>query len=121
MPLRFRRERVTARSLIVVTLILAALPLGCGSHPGIALVDPAKYQFHDCTQLARDLKPLRERAHELQALYQRAARDSGGAFVAKVTYEADYLTTIGDIELIETAMREKKCASSTAGDAPAAR
>ena len=107
-----------ARSSIVMILVLAALPLGCGSHPGIALVDPAKYQFHDCAQLERELKPLREQAQELRALYQEAARDSGGELVARVAYEPDYLTTIGNIELIEAAAREKKCAPLASSGAP---
>jgi hypothetical protein len=110
---------MSALPRIMVTLVLAALPFGCGARVEMALVDPAKYQFHSCEQLEREMKQLRERAHELQALRDKATRDPAGAFVAGVAYEPDYLTTLGNMELVETAAREKNCSPPIVGMAGA--
>jgi len=109
-------DRVSARSSILVILLLAALPLGCGGRPEMALVDPAKFQFHTCAQLEREMTKLRDRAQELRTLHAKATRDS--PLVARVAYEADYVSTIGDIQLIESAGREKSCDPAIAATAP---
>ena len=96
-----------SRPAVIVTLLLAGLPLGCGGGPETALVDPAKFRFHTCTQLQREMTKLRDRAQELRALYEKAQRDS--VIVARVSYEADYLSTIGDMQLIEAEAQERKC------------
>ena len=105
------------RLSILVLLILAALPLGCGGRVEMALVDPDKYRFHTCAQLTREMTKLRDRSRELRALYDKAARDS--SLVARAAYEADYLSTIGDMQLIEAAAREKNCDPPVIAAAPA--
>lgn len=107
------------RPSLIVTLVLAALPLGCGGRVEMALVDPAKYTFYNCAQLQRDMTRLREQEQELKTLHDKVARDS--LLVARVAYEADYLSTIGDMQLIETAARDRECnpAITIAADAPA--
>jgi hypothetical protein len=90
-----------------VSLIIAALPLGCGGRVEMALVDPDKYRFHTCAQLTREMTKLRDRSQELRALYDKATRDS--PLVARTAYEADYLSTVGDMQLIEAAARERNC------------
>ena len=97
------------RASRIVTLVLAALPLGCAGPNEMALVDPAKYQFHTCAQLEREMKTLSERTHELRALHDKAARDSAGAFVARIAYQPDYLSTIGNIRLIAAAAQDRDC------------
>jgi len=98
-----------ARTRIVVALLPAALLLGCGAGVETALVDPAKYQFHNCAQLQREMRTLSTRAHELRVLNDKAARDPAGALVARVAYDPEYLSTMGNIELVETAARDKNC------------
>jgi hypothetical protein len=100
-------DSVPTRLSILVTLMLAALPLGCGGRVEMALVDPDKYRFHTCAQLARDMTKLRVRSQELRALYDKATRDS--PLVARAAYEADYLSTVGDMQLIEAAAQERNC------------
>jgi len=107
---------VLARPSLIAALTLATLLPGCGSNPEKALVDPDKYQFYDCAQLAREQKQLSEHAQELQVLQQKAARDPGGAFIARVTYEPDYLSTVGNLRLIEAKVQEKNCTPTAAGD-----
>ena len=116
MPFLSRRSHVPARPFLIVALMLAALLPGCGSNPEMALVDPGKYQFYDCAQLARDKKRLSEHAEELRALQQKAARDPSGAFIARVSYEPDYLSTVGNLRLIEAKAQEKNCTPTASGD-----
>jgi hypothetical protein len=91
----------------MVTLVLAALLLGCGGRPEMSLVDPATYIFHNCAQLDRDMRQFREREQELRALYERAVKDA--PLIAAAAYEADYLSTIGNMQLIETAAQDREC------------
>jgi len=102
-------ERVPARNFRIVTLVLAALPLGCAGPAEMTLVDPAKYQFHTCAQLEREMTTLVERTHELRALHEQAVRDSAGAVIARIAYEPDYLSTIGNIRLIAAAAQDRDC------------
>lgn len=95
------------RPSIIAVVLAAALPVGCGRGVEMALVDPDKYQFHSCPQLAREMNTLRTRSQELRALYERASRDS--TLVARAAYEPEYLSTIGNMQLIETAARENRC------------
>jgi hypothetical protein len=107
--MHFRRLRGPARPSIIVTLLMAVVPLGCGGRVEMALVDPDKYQFHSCAQLVREMNTLRARTQELRSLYERASRDPSGQFVARVSYEPEYLSAIGNMQLIETAARDKDC------------
>jgi hypothetical protein len=109
MPAASWSERVPARSSRIVALVLAALPLGCTGPAEMMLVDPAKYQLHTCVQLEREMKTLSEHAHELRALHDRAVRDSAGAVIARIAYEPDYLSTIGNIRLIAAAAQDRDC------------
>ena len=109
MPAASWSERVPARSSRIVTLVLAALPLGCTGPAEMMLVDPAKYQLHTCVQLEREMKTLSEHAHELSALHDKAVRDTAGAVIARIAYEPDYLSTIGNIRLIAAAAQDRDC------------
>lgn len=73
----------------------------------MALVNPDKFRFHTCPQLAREMTKLHDRSRELRALYDKATRDS--PLVARAAYEADYLSTVGNMQLIEAAARERNC------------
>jgi hypothetical protein len=108
-----------ARPSFIAALLLAALPLGCGEHVERALVDPAKYELYGCLPLAKALKDRRDHAQELKVLYDKAARDSTGTFVANIAYQPDYLSAIGDIELIQAEQRNKNCDQSTDTSTPA--
>jgi len=110
-------DSVPTRLSILVSLILAALPLGCGGRVEMALVDPDKYRFHTCAQLTRDMTKLRDRSQELRALYDKATRDS--PLVARAAYESDYFSTVGDMQLIEAASREKNCDPPVVAASPA--
>jgi hypothetical protein len=108
---------VPVRLSILVPLVLAALPLGCGGRVEMALVDPDKYRFHTCAQLTKEMTKLRVRSQELRALYDKATRDS--PLVARAAYEADYLSTIGDMQLIEAAAQERNCDPPVVAAVPA--
>jgi hypothetical protein len=108
---------VPTRLSILVSLILAALPLGCGGRMEMALVDPDKFRFHTCAQLTQEMTKLRDRSRELRALYDKATRDS--PLVARAAYEADYLSTVGDMQLVEAAARERNCDPPVIAASPA--
>jgi hypothetical protein len=109
---------VTARPFRLATLLLATLPLGCSERLDMGYADPAKYQPYNCGQLQLAIKPLNERATELKALYARAAVDQAGTLVARVTYEPEYLTAVGNIEAIEQASRDRNCDPPITGAHP---
>jgi hypothetical protein len=100
---------VSVRPSLIAVLLVALAPLGCSGPPEMALVNPAKYEFYDCAQLGREIAPLIAHADELRMLYRKAAATPAGLAVAKVSYDADYLTTIGNISLVVAAARERKC------------
>ena len=97
------------RLALPMTLVAAALLPGCGTRVEMALVDPTKYQFHTCGLLQREMNELTTRAYELRALQAKARQDAAGALVAEIAYQPDYLTTVGNMELVENAARDRDC------------
>jgi hypothetical protein len=91
-------------------LALAVSLSGCAGVPDSALVDPAKFDYYACVDLARVMKANQIRAHELRVLDAKAARDEVGVFVGAVTYTPEYKSLRGEMKLIEEVARRKDCA-----------
>ena len=67
---------------------LAALTVtGCGSDPGVIWVDPGKYAFSKCDDLARRWKELIKREDELRGLIEKANESAADAVIGSVAYQ----------------------------------
>jgi hypothetical protein len=77
--------------------------------PTTLFVDPAKYDFHNCTQLATARTAAAERELELKLLMDKAERGTGGAFVNVIAYQGDYTAVREDLKLIDATARDKRC------------
>jgi hypothetical protein len=74
-------------------------------------VDPGKYDYHNCEQLALARKTMMDRELELKLLMDKAEQASGGAIVNIIAYQNDYTSTREELKVIEAAARVKKCAA----------
>jgi hypothetical protein len=105
---------------------LATVSLGgCASSlNGIAdpFVQPAKYQFLRCEDIAKRLVTTKAREQELRGLMDRASTDTGGSAVNFLVYQPDYLQVQSDLRRLNEAAAEKQCPDETpkAGETPKA-
>jgi hypothetical protein len=102
------------RILPFVALIFFALLAACASeisNPllGGAFVDPGKYEFHSCEQIAANRKPLEERVQKLKLLMDKAEKGTGGAVVSVVAYKMEYTAVQDELKVIDATARDKKC------------
>jgi hypothetical protein len=75
----------------------------------LLLIDPGKYQYHTCEQLATATKGFTTRREELVTLMERAEQSTAGALVSTIAYKAEYTTAGQDLKLIEATARTKNC------------
>jgi hypothetical protein len=94
--------------------LACALAAACSSTNGDVgysiFVDPGKYQFHNCAQLAGELKRWTQRERELKDLMDKAEQSTGGAAVSFIAYKADYVAAGEELEQLHYAARNKGCA-----------
>jgi hypothetical protein len=99
--------------IVLVCIVLAGAMLGACSSSGDTsfslFVDPAKYQYHSCAQIAGEMKNWSGREHELKALMDRAEQGAGGAAVGLIAYKAEYVAAGEELELLQSTARSKKC------------
>jgi hypothetical protein len=105
-PSRFSRRR-SASSLVVIAVALAGCALNEG--PGQLAVDPGRYEFYHCADLATRLKVLQARENELRTLLAKAGEGGSGALVGALAYRADYETVLSEEKLLQRTAAEKKC------------
>lgn len=88
--------------------------MGCAT-PGDSsltlLVDPGKYQYSSCEQLAGQRKGWSTRERDLKQLMDRAEQGAGGAVVNVLAYKADYVAATEELKMLDKAARSKNCAS----------
>jgi hypothetical protein len=88
---------------------------GCsslGDNPATLFVDPGKYQYSSCEQLAGQRKIWSTREQELKLLMERAERSAGGAVVNVLAYKADQVTASEELKVVEIVARNKNCDSA---------
>jgi len=112
------RDLFAARATLLVAL--CALVTGCASTDGpYMFADPGKYQYHNCVQLAAASKQKHERQRELKELIDKAEQAAGGQIVSVLAYRSDYVAVNEELQVIDSAVRDKNCAASPPGkDAP---
>jgi hypothetical protein len=99
--------------IVMVGIVLAgALLTACSSSSDTSFslfVDPGKYQYHSCVQIAGEMKNWSRREQELKALMDRAEQSAGGAAVGLIAYKAEYVAAQEELELLQSTARSKKC------------
>ena len=102
------RDLFAARALRLVAL--CALVTGCASSDGpYFFADAGKYQYHNCEQLAVASKQKHERQRELKELIDKAEQAAGGQIVSVLAYRSDYVAVNEELQVIDSAVREKRC------------
>ena len=101
--------RVAPSLAVILSTFLAACTSAFENQ--LMFADPAKYDFYDCEQLAKQRTDRKQREEELKSLMDKAERGTGGAFVNMIAYKADYTEVREDLKLIERTARTKKCSS----------
>jgi len=102
------------RILPFVALIFSVLLAACASEisnplMGGAFVDPGKYEFYSCDQIAANRKSVEKRAQELKLLMEKAEKGVGGALVNVIAYKGEYAATQDELKVIDATARDKKC------------
>ena len=89
---------------------------GCASSDGpYFFADAGKYQFHSCEQLATASKQKHDRQRELKELIDKAEQAVGGQIVSVLAYRSDYVAVNEEVQVIDSTVRDKKCAASPPG------
>jgi hypothetical protein len=88
--------------------------MGCatsGDSSLTLLVDPGKYQYSTCEQLAGQRKGWSTRERDLKQLMDRAEQGAGGAVVNVLAYKPDYVAATEELNVLDKAARSKNCTS----------
>jgi hypothetical protein len=102
------RPAAVAAGIVLAGILLAACS-SSGETSFSLFADPGKYQYHNCAQIAAELKNVSKREQELKALMDRADQSAGGAAVGFIAYKADYVATSEELESLHAAARSKSC------------
>jgi hypothetical protein len=98
--------------MVLVGIVLCAVLSACSSTSDTSyslFVDPGKYQYYNCAQIAGEMKNWSNREKELQALMDRAEQSAGGAAVGLIAYKAEFVAAQEELELLHSTARSKKC------------
>jgi hypothetical protein len=104
------------RQLVFVSVGCAALALGaCSSggfdkvYTGGFWVQPGKYDFLKCPDLAKRSMEDSARERELVSLMDRANQEAAGPLVNLMVYRSDLEQVRADLALLQQTAREKGC------------
>ena len=101
------------RKLVLAGMGCAALALGAcstgGPEMGSFWVEPGKYQFLKCPDLASRWIGDSSREKELLSLMERADQEAVGPVVNVLVYRSDLEQVRADMALLQRTAREKGC------------
>src|SRR5262249_6435867 len=105
------------RILPLVALTFSALLAACASEisnpvMGGFFVDPGKYEFYSCEQIAANRKRVETRVQELRLVMDKAEKGTGGAVVSVIAYKGEYAAAQDELKVIDATARDKKCKTS---------
>ena len=104
------------------TLALAACSTGSDKFStGNFWVQPGKYDFLKCPDLARISVADSAREKELVSLMERANQDAAGPVINFMVYRADLEQVRADLALLEQTARQKGCDSLVPSSQPGPR
>ena len=93
--------------LLVGEVLSACSPTAMG--PVTVFVDPGKYQYYNCEQLAGQRTHWTNRELELKLLMDKAEQGTGGTVVNVIAYQTDYVTAREELKVVDTTARAKNC------------
>jgi hypothetical protein len=99
------------RAMLAVVLIAGAVSAcsSAGNNPLTVFVDPGKYQYYTCEQIAAYRKVWSTKEQELQMLMDKADQGAGGAVVNVLAYKADHVAASEELKVLDVAARAKNC------------
>lgn len=103
------------RKCVFVSVGCAALALGACStgfdkvYTGGFWVQPGKYDFLKCPDLAKRSMEGSTREQELMSLMERASQDPIGPFINLTVYASDLEQVRADLALLQQTAHEKGC------------
>ena len=103
-----RHAALAAAGIVLAGAILTACSTSSDTSFSF-FVDPGKYQYHSCAQIAVEMKNWSRREQELKSLMDKANQSAGGAAVGFIAYKADYVAAGEELESLHSAARSKKC------------
>ena len=106
----------------VLPLVLAAGLTGCTTvetYLGDPYVEPAKFQYLRCKDIAERVVEAENKKVQLQALMDRAAAGTGGGAVNILVYRPEYEQVDAQLRLLRRTAGEKRCSSETTNPPPA--
>jgi hypothetical protein len=107
------RKRVVFKRVVSVSMGCAALALaGCASERIYSTnfwVQPGKYDFLKCPDLAKVSMTDSTREKELVSLIERANQDAVGPVISLMVYRSDLEQVRADLVLLQQTMRDKGC------------
>jgi hypothetical protein len=106
-PLSWLWRRRSGLGLLVAGVTLAGCALDEG--PGQLAVDPGRYQFYHCNDLAARMGALQSRENELRSLMAKASEGGGGTVIGALAYRADYEAVLSEQKMLQRTAAEKKC------------
>ena len=107
-----RRPKSAASGAASLAALIAGALAACssaGDNPLTVFVDPGKYQYFTCEQIAGQRKHWSSREQELQMLMDKAEQSAGGAVVNVLAYKADHVAAAEELKVLEVAARAKNC------------
>jgi hypothetical protein len=117
-PLASRRRGVPPALLLMALGLCAALGGCAGGTGGMQSVystdfwvEPGKYEFLKCPDLARQSVDLSNSEKRLMSQMERASQDVGGALVNAGVYQVQLNQTRANLELVQRTAHEKGCTS----------
>jgi hypothetical protein len=98
-------------------LVLAATLAGCAAMDdkigtGNFYVQPGKFQFLKCPDLAQRYMAASAREKEIVALMDRAGQDVAGTLIGATTYGVDLKQVRAESQLLQQTMQEKGCTNT---------
>ncbi len=106
---------MSARATIGYLAVAAALA-GCtvidNFDTGNFYIQPGKFQFLKCPELARRYVSASSREKEIVALMERAGNDTAGTLIGAATYGVDLKQARAESQLLQQTMQEKGCTNT---------
>lgn len=100
--------RIAVFGVMLSTVVAAGCAIN-GDDGGSLLVQPGKYQYLRCQDIAKRSAELSAREKELAGLMERAKEGVGGQFVSAVVYSADFEQARADMRQLRLTAQEKNC------------
>jgi hypothetical protein len=102
---------------VLAAVVLCATLGGCAGgmqsvYTGGFWVQPGKYDFLKCPDIAQRSVALSNTERNLVSLMERADQDAAGPLVNVMVYRSQLEQTRADIELLQQTSREKGCKST---------